>query len=193
MNGAQTTPTGGRTPSLVLAVGLLLLAAPLFAKVESSFSEAAEVAGERLELRGSSHFTYFRFSLYDAALYLPPDAPAETALEAAPKRLEIAYLREIPADKIVEAGDRTLEKNTTEEERASIDEQLSRINAAYRTVEDGDRYTLTYVPGEGTTLALNEETLATLEGEAFARLYFRIWLGEDPVNKGLRDALLGRE
>lgn len=55
----------------------------------------------------------------------------------------------------------------------------------------GDRGTLTYLPGRGTELTLNGRPLALIEGADFARAYFDIWLGPDPIDAGLRDALLG--
>ena len=73
-----------------------------------------------------------------------------------------------------------------------IQKRLDRINAAYRTVNKGDRSSLSYTPGKGTTLSINQEPIVTIEGEDFARLYFRIWLGEQPISQPMRDALLSR-
>ncbi|MFM8357803.1 MAG: chalcone isomerase family protein, partial [Verrucomicrobiota bacterium] len=67
-----------------------------------------------------------------------------------------------------------------------------RLNRAYRDIRPGDRYTLTYLPGRGTTLRLNDTELVTIEGADFAGAYFRIWLGDDPISPALRDQLLGR-
>ncbi len=57
-------------------------------------------------------------------------------------------------------------------------------------MKPGDRYSLTYLPGEGTELAKNGVPLALVPGEDFARAYFGIWLGEDPLDRDLRDQLL---
>jgi hypothetical protein len=46
------------------------------------------------------------------------------------------------------------------------------------------------VPGRGTTVSLNGEPLVEVEGADFARAYFGIWLGDDPMDRGLRKALL---
>ena len=71
-------------------------------------------------------------------------------------------------------------------------DRLERFNATYRNVKPGDSYTLTYVPRAGTTLRLNGSALITVPGHDFAAAYFRIWLGDKPINDSLRDALLGR-
>ena len=61
-----------------------------------------------------------------------------------------------------------------------------------RDVQKGDRYALTYVPGAGTTLALNGRPLGTIEGADFAAALFTIWLGtKDPMDASFRLALLG--
>ena len=56
----------------------------------------------------------------------------------------------------------------------------------------GDRYALSYVPGQGTELTLNGRRLVLVEGADFARVYFAIWLGERPLDDGMRDRLLAR-
>ena len=61
----------------------------------------------------------------------------------------------------------------------------------FRDVGAGDRYALTYQPDIGTTLSLNGEPLGTIAGSDFARAYFGIWLGDEPLRKKFRDRLLG--
>jgi len=84
-----------------------------------------------------------------------------------------------------------LEKNLSPEERALIAKRVGRINAAYTTVNEGDTSSLTYQPGHGTTLRVNGEPKLTIEGQDFAKLYFRIWLGSQPISKSLKANLLG--
>ena len=64
------------------------------------------------------------------------------------------------------------------------------MHAAYRGVEAGDRYALTYRPGAGTELALNGEPLVSVEGADFAAAYFAIWLGPAPADERLKRDLL---
>jgi hypothetical protein len=156
-----------------------------------SFAKEIRVESQTLQLRGVGRVKYLRvFDVYVGALYLPPQSASESALEEIPKRLELAYLRDIPADKIVEAGEEFLKRNTTAAERGRLRPKLDRINALYRDVRQGDRYTLTYVPGRGTTLALNERVLGEIPGDEFARAYYKIWLGDSPVSETFRDRIL---
>jgi hypothetical protein len=47
------------------------------------------------------------------------------------------------------------------------------------------------VPQRGTTLTLNGVDLGTIPGADFARAVFSIWLGERPIDRGFKRALLG--
>jgi len=69
--------------------------------------------------------------------------------------------------------------------------RLERLFRTYRPVRPGDRYAFTYVPGRGSTLTLNNAGLAVFEGLDFANAFLSIWLGPNPVDQGLKKALLG--
>jgi hypothetical protein len=51
-------------------------------------------------------------------------------------------------------------------------------------------YSLTHLPGTGTLLALNGTLIGVIDGADFAEAYFRIWLGDRPIDVSLRDQLL---
>lgn len=145
-----------------------------------------------LHLRGAATYRHLGvFKVYTAALYLPPDAKGSDFWTEIPKRLEIAYLRPLSAADLVQSGDTFLRRNTTEAEYTRIQEDLDRVNSWYQDVERGDRYTLTYMPGKGTQLSLNGIEQGVIPGTDFARFYFRIWLGNNPVSQSVRDTLMG--
>lgn len=147
----------------------------------------------RFELVGQGAFRWKRLiHAYDASLHAGKDSAPATLLTGAPIRLEIHYRREFSAADIVSGGDALLRRNVTAAAWQSLQDRLAKLNRAYVDVKPGDRYTLTYVPGKGTTLRLNGNPLVTVEGADFAAAYFRIWLGEDPISPQLRDLLLGK-
>jgi len=128
---------------------------------------------------------------YVAALYLGDGAAAGDVLADVPKRLELNYFWGISGSDFGEAGDRILEQNLDAETFAAMRPRLERINALYRDVKPGDRYALTYIPGVGTELALNGDRIGVIEGADFGAAYFRIWLGDNPIDARFRDQLLG--
>jgi Chalcone isomerase-like len=64
------------------------------------------------------------------------------------------------------------------------------LHALYENVKPGDRYSLIYIPGRGTELALNKTSKGTIEGADFAAASFAFWLGQKPLDRSLRDQLL---
>jgi hypothetical protein len=156
------------------------------------FSPTHQATERGLRLRGEAVLRYLFFKVYSAALYLPDGVAPEEALGDVPRRLEISYHVAIAGKEFGPAADKLLRRYLTEEEMARFRARLDRLDAAYRDVKPGDRYALTYLPGEGTELALNGERLALIDGADFAGAYFAIWLGDHPIDHGLRDSLLGR-
>ena len=73
---------------------------------------------------------------------------------------------------------------------AQLRPRLDQMNALYETVNPGDRYALTYVPGLGTELTLNGRRKGIIPGADFAAAYFRIWLGDQSIDAALRDQLI---
>lgn len=167
---------------------------PLAAAGGSLFPDEAEVNGARFPKMGEHRTTYkVLFKLYDAALFAESGATAaDVRARNCAFRIEFRYLRRISKAAILQSADHMLRKNLSAETRESIAQLTAQLHAKYRTVERGDRSSLTYVPGRGTTFALNEQPQITIPGQAFARHYLDIWLGERPISVALRDQLLAQ-
>ncbi len=130
------------------------------------------------------------FRGYVGGLYMPAGAKKDEVFQDVPKALELYYFWDIPGSFFGEAADDLLAKNLPPERLASLRARLDRLNAMYKDVDVGDRYRLTYVPGEGTTVRLNGESLGTIPGADFARDYFSIWLGKNPLSVPFRDQIM---
>lgn len=157
-------------------------------------AEAQQAQNLTMRELGAGRYTYrLIFKLYDAVLYVEAGGDADAVLaREVPFRLEFTYHREIQKNLIIESADHMLSKNLTHAERQRIASRVERLNAAYRTVQAGDRSSLTYLPGVGTQLRINGRLVESIPGEDFARLYFRIWLGAQPISERLKAELLGR-
>jgi hypothetical protein len=155
------------------------------------FSSRVEAAGTTLNLVNAAPFHFaVVFHLYVAALYLPEGIPTAQVLEDVPKRLEIAYARPVSRDLFVSAAERSLARILSADELARLRPRIDGMHRLFMDVKAGDRYALTYRPGEGTVLALNGRALGSVAGADFARAYFGIWLDEKTLKPGLRAALL---
>lgn len=184
----------------LLSAGFLTAAPPASARAPMGIVEVEGVpfasehmtGGERLDLRGAALLRWRRvFKAYVAALYLPPLTPKGDALEDVPKRLEIEYFWSIRAEDLSRAADQLLSERLGAKTLASLRDRLDELHAAYESVEPGDRYALDYRPDVGTELSKNGRPLAVIPGVDFAAAYFSMWLGERPIDTGLRDSLLG--
>jgi hypothetical protein len=158
-----------------------------------AFDRRVEALGAPLSLRGAGLFRWKWFvKVYAAALYVPEGAPAFDPSADVARRLEFSYLVGIERDGFGRAADELLAGNFPPEAIAPLRERIDRLHAAYVDVKPGDRYALSYVPGQGTELTHNGRRLALIEGADFARIYYAIWLGQAPIDRGLRDQLLAR-
>ena len=156
------------------------------------FADQVRSRDVALQLRCVGLLRYRLFiKAYVAALYLGDGAATDDVLADVPKRLELNYFWSIAAADFGRAGDEILKRNVDEGTFATLRPRLARINAWYRDVKPGDRYSLTYLPGVGTQLALNGSEIGVIDGADFAKAYFQIWLGDDPIDAKLREQLLG--
>ena len=156
-----------------------------------SFAEQVKVGERELPLQGVAVLKWgWLFDVYAGAFYLPAAESAGDWYKAVSKRLELAYFRDIAAEDFASSSTRLLRRNLSEAEFLAIEDRLEAFCRLFRDVAPGDRYSLTFQPGEGTSLRFNGELLGTVPGTDFARAYFGIWLGENPISTDFRDRLL---
>jgi len=176
----------------------LVLSALLLASMAGSsviggvrFTDSIRLEGTSLRLVGTGLQRYMViYKVCVAGLYLPASTRPGDALTDVAKRLEIEYFHEIRADQFATLTRKGVQANATQTEFRRVEARLESFVGAYKNVVPGDRYSLTYIPEKGTTLALNGRPLATIEGADFARALYAVWLGAKPVTEGLRAGLL---
>jgi hypothetical protein len=157
----------------------------------ADFEKAVYVSEKRLTLRGAGLLRYLVvIKAYAGAFYLEAGLPPGRALENVTRQLVLHYFHAIPAEDFATATTTMIEKNVTPDQFARLAPLVDRMNALYRDVAPGDRYTATYIPESGTELALNGQALGTVPGADFSRAFFSIWIGENPIDKGFRNDLL---
>lgn len=127
--------------------------------------------------------------VYVAALYLREGVKPEGGLSDVPKRLELQYFRAIAGPDFGKAAEEVMARNLPASTLASLRPRIDRLHALYEDVKPGDRYSLTYIPGMGTELALNGKPKGTIEGADFAAAYFSIWLGREPISESLKSQI----
>ena len=179
----------------------LLLALPAFgAELEGvRLEERVRVDGHELQLNGMALRTRYAFvKVYVAGLYLPARvSTAQAAIEAdGPKRIVLVMLRDASAQQFVESIEAGMRANNSEAQIAAVKPQTDALMAMIRGVgqaRQGMRIVLDYEPSApGTTLVVDGKAQGKpMAGRAFNQALLRIWLGEDPVQPDLKEALLG--
>lgn len=169
----------------------LLLATPI-TLASTMFPEQMSFEDRQLERVGFGTARYAGLiRIYDAALYAPLTNRGTDVLDTdIPKRLEIVYHKSLEADMLAEAALRILERQHGADVVERWQTQIDQLHAAYRNVAPGDRFALAMSPTYGLRLEFNGQEVAHIEDLEFGRLYFGIWLGEQPLSTTLRDALL---
>ena len=162
------------------------------AEIEGAkFAESLSVNDTQLVLKGLGFLRYkIIFKGYVGGLYLPSDIARNKVLEDVPKRLELHYFWDIPAEKFGAAAAPYIKDNVNPEKLPKIMKRVERINGLYRDVRKGDCYSLTYHPQSGLELALNGEVLGLIKGADFAEAYFSIWLGKYPLDSKFKQQLI---
>jgi hypothetical protein len=59
-------------------------------------------------------------------------------------------------------------------------------------IKEGDQFTLVANKARGVTAYKNGQEQATIEGEMFRQALLKIWLGDKPAQKSLKEAMLGK-
>lgn len=165
-------------------------------------SEAAEVNGINfddqyaagdtvLKIRGAGLLRVMAFAkVYVSTLYLPEDCASKMVLSDVPKRLEVEYMRSIAGNDFGRVTNKKISENVDLQTYERLRPRIEYHNSLYQDVQPGDRYSLTYIPGKGTELALNGEPQGVIEGADFAAAVFSMWLGSKPISESLKKDLL---
>ncbi|GAB2182357.1 chalcone isomerase family protein [Denitratisoma sp. agr-D3] len=157
--------------------------------------EKSTAAGRELVLNGAGLRTRLFFKVYVAALYVPrKSSTAAVVLESSePARISLRLMRDLDADTLYGAMRDGLAPNLQEGEMATMQVFLDALAGLMRrigNIRSGDTVTLDFLP-DGLTVSLNGESKGTIPGGKNARRLLTIWLGDRPVEEGLKKALLG--
>ena len=156
------------------------------------FDDTHVADNTKVRLTGVGLLRYWGFKAYVGAFYLEEGGSNDNFKSDTAKRIELEYFRSIKGKDFGPATNKSIAKNVDSKTFDRLRPQIEYHNSLYQDVQPGDRYSLTYVPGRGTELALNGEPKGIIEGAEFAAAVFSIWLGPKPMNEAFKKQLLGR-
>ncbi|MDN4055460.1 chalcone isomerase family protein [Massilia sp. YIM B02763] len=192
-----------RTGLKALAAGFIIaltLGQPALAAVDIDgykFDDTAKVAGKDLKLNGAGMRTKLVFKVYAAGLYLPEkkNNVPDILKQDGPRRITLQMARDVSSEDFGKAFTDGLNDNVDKADKAKIASQISKLGGIFASVEGlkkGDVLHIDWIPGTGTLCELNGKKLGdTIPDLAFYNALLRIWLGDRPVDRSLKPALLG--
>ena len=183
---------------------VILLAAVVFAGVSMFDLHAAslagvtlpdteQVGGAKLVLNGLGLRTKFFVKVYVAGLYVGQKSSDPRALLAvdAPKRIVMQFLHGASKSQMADAFNDSFDDNSPDAMK-TMKAEIDRLLGALEPVKVGDQMVFTYVPGTGTTFALNGQAKLIIAGPAFGPVLFAVWLGPKPPTADLKKGMLGQ-
>ena len=191
-----------RIRTVLLGAALSLLSAIAVAQpVDVSgvkFDNPIEVRGTKLELNGAGVRYKAVFKVYAAGLFLSKKASTleEVLAVPGPKRMSIMMLREIDSAELGKLFTRGVEDNTPKSDMSKLVPGLIRMGQIFsdhKKLLPGEWFMIEWIPGTGTVITIKGKAQGEpfKEPEFFAAL-MRIWLGPNPADWKLKDALLGK-
>jgi Chalcone isomerase-like len=183
--------------ALVMALGTV--AAARAAEVNGvKFEDSLDIGGSKLVLNGAGTRYKAVFKVYAAGLYLGKKAATPEEVLAAPgnKRISITMLRDIDANELGKLFSRGIEDNMPRAEFSKLVPAILRMSqmfSDYKNLKTGDVFTIDSVPGAGTIITIKGKPYGEPFKEAdFFNALARIWLGPNPADWKLKDAMLGK-
>lgn len=153
----------------------------------------AQVGGKTLVLNGLGIRTKYMVKVYVAGLYLEQKtSDANTIIKSdAPKQIVMKFLHGASKSQMTDAFDESFKDNSPDAKK-TMKPDIDRLLAALDPVSSGDTMVFTYVPGTGSTLAINGKEKLTIAGPGFGQVLMSVWFGPKPPNADLKTGMLGK-
>lgn len=147
-----------------------------------------------LQLNGMGYRTKFVFDVYILGFYTESRVDSRDAVQAltGPKRITMHMVREeVSRKKMANALREGFEENTSDEQLAKLNARIQTFIDYFPDLKKGDVIILDYVPASGTRITINDKVKGVIEGADFYAGLLDVWLGEEPADDDLKNAMLG--
>lgn len=180
-----------------LLVLLMVSMNPVFAAEVAGvrLADQVEVGDQVLVLNGAGVRKKYFVKVYVAGLYLPVKTrDAKQILNMTDARqVSMHFLRDVGADKITDGWTEGFTKNAEPGDMELLQDKLDEFNAMFEDMNEGDAILLQYEPGLGTRVMIRDEHKGIIPGEEFMQMLLSVWLGKQPADDNLKEAMLGKD
>lgn len=152
--------------------------------------------GEELALNGAGiRKKAFVLKLYSGGLYLQTKSSNAKEIVNADETMAIKLVitsgfvsSEAMSDAVRDGFDASMNGNTS-----SLSSEIDKFITFFgEEIVEGNTFDITYQKGKGVVAYKNGKELGTIQGMPFKRALFGIWLGNDPADSKLKQAMLGK-
>ncbi|MFN0302584.1 MAG: chalcone isomerase family protein [Burkholderiales bacterium] len=183
-----------------LAMGCMALTASVAQGLEIAgvkIDDKTTLAGQDLVLNGAGVRTRVIVDVYVGALYVvaKKTSAADLLAQDGAKRFQMTLLRDIAGKTMSDAFAEGIQNNASDAERQAVKARADELTALITAIGEGKKghvISLDFVPASGTQVVFNGQPRGKpIPGDDFYRVLLRIWLGDKPVDAGLKRALVG--
>ena len=180
-----------------LVLTLIIMSAVSNAKeIEGiNLPESLEVAKSKLILNGAGVRSKFFIDLYVGGLYLQNKSnnPREIIEKDELMAIRLHIISSLITSKKMENATREGFENATKGNTEPIKSQIEQFISVFKEkIEENDIFDLIYLPEKGLEVYKNGELKSRIEGLAFKRALFGIWLSDKPAQNSLKEEMLGK-
>ena len=178
--------------SIYVFISICMLAVSTISANEAP--QVIEYQDNKLVLNGQGTRVVFFMKVYQGSLYLEvKSSDAEQIVkDNAPMAIRIDVTSEmVTADAMKKALSEGFEKSTNNE-IGHISQEIEQLSLAFNSsVSSGDFYEFIYIPEIGTHVLKNNDLVEIIPGLDFKKAFFGIFLSKNPIQKNLKNAMLG--
>ena len=156
--------------------------------------ELMEYQDTKLTLNGQGTRVMFFMKIYESGLYLNSanSNSGEVINDNSAMGIRLDVLSSILTSEVMKKAINKGFVNSTNDNTHHITYKIHQlIDTFSQEIEVGDIYEFFYLPRSGIDVLRNSELLDTIAGVEFKKAFFGIWLSDKPVQKSLKQAMLG--
>jgi len=155
--------------------------------------DTAQVGSANLVLNGLGLRTKFMVKVYVAGLYLEQKSSDPNAIlkSEGPKKIVMQFLHGVSKSQMTDAFTESFNDNSPDAMK-TMKADIDRFLGIMEPLKSGDQMVFTYVPGTGTTVAINGQDKLTIAGSAFEPVLLSVWLGPKPPTADVKKGMLGK-
>ena len=200
------TPVRLTSPRALFAAAALCLGlagSPLPGHAETiadqRFDDRISLANTELVLNGVGLRAVAWIKGYAAGLYLAEKAATAERVVAVkgPKRVQIKMMLDVKAEEFAKAFNVGIRRNTSAAEQAKMSAEMAQFDKLIDdigAVKKGDVINLDFLPARGVVMSVNgTERGKPIANEGLYAGILRIFIGDLPVDRKLKDGLLGQK